>query len=123
MRTPTLVALLIVLATAVILAATNPTTQQYSVFLNASLMRALDRMEEQETSRERQIIRDVLKAEGKKVIESLARSNTVRKNFGLFSLFETNAFGIRVQVLGIASRFVPLGNEKDLSTKLGRLIL
>jgi Domain of unknown function (DUF4359) len=123
MKTANLVALLIVLATAVILAATNPTTQQYTVFLNASLVRALDRMEEQETSRERQIIRDVLKAEGKKVIESLARTNTVRKNFGLFSLFETNAFGIRVQVLGIASRFVPLENEKDLSTKLGRLIL
>jgi hypothetical protein len=122
MQTSTLIILLMVLALAVVLAATNPTTEQYSVFLNASLMRALDRMDDQGT-RDRQLVRDLLRAEGKKVIESLARTNTVRNNYGLFSIFETNAFGMRVEVVGVGFMFFPLENEQELSAKLGRLIL
>jgi hypothetical protein len=122
MNTSKLIILLLVLVLGVVLAATNPTTQQYSAFLNAALVRALDRMEAQGTH-ERHLVHDLLRAEGKMVVESLARTNTVRKNYGLFCIFETNAFGIRVEVVGVGSMFFPLENEQELSAKLGRLIL
>jgi hypothetical protein len=127
MKTASLLILVILLAAAVGLAATNPTTEQYTVFLQASLNQALNQMEEaeigSETRPEKKAIREILKSQGTKVIESLTHSNTVRRDFGLFSIFETSAFGVRVRVLGIGARFVPLEDEQALIRKLGQFIL
>jgi Domain of unknown function (DUF4359) len=127
MRTASLLVLVILLAAAVGLAATNPSTEQYTAFLQASLNRALTQMEEAESSSEtkpeKKVIREILKSQGTQVIQSLTHSNTVRRDFGLFSIFETSAFGVRVQVLGIGTRFVPLEDEEAMIRKLGRFIL
>jgi hypothetical protein len=127
MKTPSLLVLVGLLATAVGLAASNPTTEQYTAFLEASLTRALNQMAQADTAGEttpdRKLIRDLLKSQGTKVIRSLTRSNTVRRNFGLFSIFETSALGVQVQVLGIARQFVPLEDEKELLRKIGQLIM
>ena len=126
MKIVTLSILVVLLAAAVGLVATNPTTDQYTRFLEAVLSQALDKMDATETAEtpsERKLIRDLLKSQGSKVIQSLARSNTTRKDYGLFSVFETRAFGVRVQVLGIASRFMPLEDEQVLIRKLGQAIL
>jgi hypothetical protein len=116
----------LLLGVAVLLAATNPTTEQYNAFLEASLTRALERMGEdavQEATTEKKMIQDLLRTQGKKIIQSMTRSNTIRHNYGLFSIFETTALGIRVQVVGVGSRFFPLEDEKEIVRKLGQLIL
>jgi hypothetical protein len=126
MKIVALIALVLLLGVAVLLAATNPTTEQYNAFLEASLTRALERMGEdavQEATSEKKMIQDLLRTKGKKIIQSLIRSNTIRHNYGLFSIFETTALGVRVQVVGVGSRFFPLEDEKEIVRKLGQLIL
>jgi hypothetical protein len=121
-----LTVLVILLAVAVLLAATNPTTEQYSEFLEKSLARALERMGEdsaQETAHEKQMIRNVIKSQGKQVIQALTRSNTTRRNYGFFSIFETTALGVSVEVVGVANRFFPREDEQEIIKKLGRLIM
>jgi Domain of unknown function (DUF4359) len=126
MKISILLILVILLATAVGLAATNPTTEQYTVFLESSLSRALGQMDQADSAEitpDKKLIRDLLKSQGTNLIRSLTRSNTLRRDFGLFSIFETSAFGVRIQVLGIAQQFVPLEDEKELVRKLGRLMM
>jgi hypothetical protein len=121
-----LLTLILLLGIAVVLARTNPTTQQYQAFLESSLTRTLERMGEdnrQETSREKHMIRELIRSQGRKVIESVTRSNTIRHNYGLFSVYETTALGVRVRVLGIGTQFVPLEDEEAIVKKLGQLIL
>jgi hypothetical protein len=126
MKIAALVTLILLLGIAVVLAGTNPTTQQYQAFLESSLTRALERNGEdnlQETSREKQMLRELIRSQGKKVIQSVTRSNTIRHNYGLFSIFETTALGVRVQVIGVGTQFVPLEDEQEIVKKLGQLIL
>jgi len=126
MKIVALIALVLLLGVAVLLAATNPTTEQYNAFLEASLTRALERIGEdavQEATTEKKMIQDLLRTQGKKIIQSMTRSNTIRHNYGLFSIFETTALGVRVQVVGVGSRFFPLEDEKEIVRKLGQLIL
>ena len=60
----------------VALAATNPTSTQYGRFLETQLTKALARMDPQESTSQQKIMREILTTQGKKVIDSLIRSNT-----------------------------------------------
>src|SRR5688572_20117391 len=77
----------VLLAACAGLAWTKPTTQDYQALLEASLSRALDEMDQTETMREREVIRSLLRTRGQQVIDGLIRSKTIRRNFGLFSIF------------------------------------
>ena len=114
--------IVIVLSVCVALAALNPNRQQYAQFLEASLAKALERMEEQDGAPEQKVLRDVLKAEGRRIIESVAMSRTVERNYGLLTLFETRVLDVDIRVLGIAGRFIPLEREDDMAKKLGRVV-
>ena len=117
-----LLMLVLLLAVCVALAATNPTTRDYGTFLQASLSQALERMDRSEPTNQRKIIRDLLTAQGARVIESLIRSNTVRRNYGLFSIFETHAFDVRVVVVGVGRHFFPAEGQEEIAKKLGQLV-
>ena len=117
-----LLMLVLLLAVCVALAATNPTTRDYGTFLQASLSQALERMDRSEPTNQRKIIRDLLTAQGTRVIESLIRSNTVRRNYGLFSIFETHAFDVRVVVVGVGRHFFPAEGQEEIAKKLGQLV-
>ncbi len=111
------------LAVCVVLAASNPTTRDYGTFLQTSLSEALQRMDQREPTNQHKIIRDLLTAQGKRTIESLIRSNTVRRNYGLFSIFETHAFDVRVVVVGVGKHFFPIDGQEEIAKKLGQLVL
>ena len=115
--------IVIVLSLCVALAALNPNRQQYAQFLEESLAKALERMEEHDGGHEQKVLRDVLKAQGKRIIESVAMSRTIERNYGLLTVFETRVFDVDIRVLGIAGRFIPLEREDDMAKKLGRLLL
>lgn len=104
------------------LAWTNPTPQDYQALLEASLSRALDQMGPTETMRDREVIRNLLLTRGQQVIAGLLRSNTVRRNFGLFSVFVTSVEDVRVRVVGIANHFVPIDDVEVLTRKVGQLM-
>jgi hypothetical protein len=107
----------------VALAATNPTMTQYGRFLDTQLTKALVRMNPEEANSQQKIMRDILATQGKKVIDSLTRSNTVRRDYGLFSIFTTRVFQVEVAVGGVGTQFIPLDSQEELIKKLGRLML
>ena len=118
-----LVVLVILLGLCVALAATNPTSTQYGRFLETQLTKALQRMDTQDANSQQQIMRDILAQQGKKVIDSLIRSNTARRDYGLFSVFTTRVFQVEVVVIGVGTQFIPLDSQEELIKKLGRLML
>lgn len=118
-----LLALVGLLGVCVTLAATNPTSTQYGHFLETQLAKALARMDPTEATSQQQVMREILTTQGKKVIDSLIRSNTARRDYGLFSLFTTRVFQVEVVVIGVGTRFIPLDSHEDLIKKLGRLML
>ena len=113
----------VLLAACAGLAGTNPTTQDYEAFLGASLSRALEHMEQTETMRDREVIRHLLTTKGRQVIGGLIRSNTVRRNYGLFSIFDTHVVDVRVRVVGIGNSFVPIEDVEVITRKMGQLML
>jgi len=118
-----LVVLVSLLTLCVALAATNPTMTQYGRFLDTQLTKALARMNLEEGNSQQKIMRDILTTQGKKVIDSLTRSNTVRRDYGLFSIFTTRVFQVEVAVVGVGAHFIPLDSQEELIKKLGRLML
>ena len=120
----TVLAVLVSLLTVcVTLAATNPTMTQYGRFLDTQLTKALARMNAEDASSQQKVMRDILTTQGKKVIDSLTRSNTVRRDYGLFSIFTTRVFQVEVAVVGVGAHFIPLDSQDELIKKLGRLML
>jgi hypothetical protein len=118
-----LIVLVSLLTLCVALAATNPTMAQYGRFLDTELTKALARMNPEEANSQQKIMRDILTTQGKKVIDSLTRSNTVRRDYGLFSIFTTRVFQVEIAVVGVGAQFIPLDSQEELIKKLGRLML
>src|SRR5689334_15459184 len=100
-----LAVMVVVLAGAVGLALSNPTTDDYLQFVERELNGALDRMDQGMPSQEQQMIRQVFRTQGKKLIEGIVRPATVRHNWGLLSRYETRVAETRVVVVGIGGQF------------------
>ena len=113
----------VLLAACAGLAWTNPTTKDYQALLEGSLSRALDQMDRTETMRDREVLRNLLRTRGHQVLDELIRANTVRRNFGLFSIFDTRVEDVRVRVVGIANRLVPIDDVEVITRKMGQLML
>jgi hypothetical protein len=113
----------VLLAACAGLAWTNPTTQDYQALLEGSLSRALDQIGQTETMRDREVIRNLLRTRGHQVLDELIRSNTVRRNFGLFSIFDTRVEDVRVRVVGIGNRLIPIDDVEVITRKIGQLML
>jgi|KBSMisStandDraft_5_1062788.scaffolds.fasta_scaffold12254_3 hypothetical protein len=118
-----LTALVCLLALCVALAATNPTRSQYGRFLEVEVTKALQRMDPSVASDQQKIMREILASQGKKIIESLIQANTIRRNYGLFSVYTTRVFQVEISVVGVCTQFIPLDSRDELVQKLGRLIL
>ena len=125
MSTTTLAVLVVLLGICVGLAWTNPATQDYGEYLEALISQALARTDSTEPEHQQDAVRDLFKSQGKFVIKSVIRPNTIRRNYGFFSIFETRAFGVRLVVLGIGSTFIPVegDNIEEVTRKLGQIIL
>jgi hypothetical protein len=114
-----LVTLVLVLAMGVWLAATNPTTEDYQAFIEDLMAQAVERVDG--STQAGGLIRQLFKSQGKQVVEAVIRPNTLRHNYGFFSLFETRVMGARVLVVGVANRFIPVDGMDALKEKMGRL--
>jgi len=113
--------LVIVLAGAVGLAWSNPTMDDYLQFVDDELHRALDRMDQQTRSRDRQFIQGLVRSQGKNLVEGMVRPATVRKNWGLVSRYETYIVDTKVVVLGIGGRFIPISGVEEVREKIKQM--
>jgi len=83
---------------------------------------AVGRMDQTLSEQDRAMMRGLYAIQGPKLIELVLQKYTRRRNFGLFSLFESRVLEQKVVVLGVASRFVPIEGVEEATVKLGHLV-
>jgi len=110
----------VTLAVSVVLALTNPTTDQYLGFVQAKLAIAIDRMDRSTPEREGTVIRNIFRRHSKELLDSVVRPHTLRQNWGVLSRFETTVLGTRVVVIGIGNQFIPVEGVEEAVLTLGR---
>ena len=116
-----LVCLVIGLSIAVVLALTNPTTDQYLAFIQSELSQAIEHMDPSTPERERTVIQNIFRSHGRELIQGVVRTNTIRRNWGLLCRFETKIIDVHVVVVGIGGHFIPLEGVDEAVLRLGRL--
>jgi hypothetical protein len=117
-----LVIVVVLLGICVGLALTNPTSQDYGAFLRTQLELTVGRMDQSLSEQERALMRGLYATQGPKLIELVLEKYTRRRNFGLFSLFESSVLEQKVVVVGVVARFIPVEGVDEATVKLGQLI-
>ena len=110
------------LAVSVVLALTNPTTDQYLGFIQAELTKAMDRMDQSTPEREGTVVRNIFRRHSQELLNSMVRPHTMRQNWGVLSRFETTVLGNRVVVIGIGNQFIPVEGMDEAILTLGRQV-
>lgn len=108
------------LAVSVVLALTNPTTDQYLGFVQSELAKAMDRMDQSTPEREGTVVRNIFRRHSQELLNSMVRPHTMRQNWGVLSRFETTVLGTRVVVIGIGNQFIPVEGVDEAILTLGR---
>ena len=112
--------IVIVLAVSVVLALTNPTTEQYLDFVQSELNKAIDRMDRSTSEREGTVVRNIFRRHSQELLNSMVRPHTRRQNWGLLSRFETKVLDTRVVVIGIGYQFIPIEGVDEAILTIGR---
>ena len=110
------------LAVSVVLALTNPTTDQYLGFVQTELAKTMDRMDQSTPEREGTVVRNIFRRHSQELLNSMVRPHTIRQNWGVLSRFETTVLGTRVVVIGIGNQFIPLEGMDEAILTLGRRV-
>ena len=110
------------LVVSVVLALTNPTTDQYLGFMQAELAKAMDRMDQSTPEREGTVVRNIFRRHSKELLDSMVRPHTMRQNWGVLSRFETTVLGTQVVVIGIGNQFIPVQGVDEAILTLGRRV-
>ena len=117
-----LMLIVVVLATSVVLALTNPTMDQYLSFVQSKLTQAMDRMDQSTPEGERAVVRNIFRRHSQELLNSMVRPHTIRQNWGVLSRFETTVLGTRVVVIGICNQFIPVEGVDEAILTLGRRV-
>ena len=110
------------LVISVVLALTNPTTDQYLGFVQAELTKAVDRMDQSTPEREGTVVRNIFRRHSQELLNSMVRPHTMRQNWGVLSRFETTVLDTRVVVIGIGNQFIPVEGVDEAILTLGRRV-
>ena len=110
------------LVISVVLALTNPTTDQYLGFMQAELDRAMDRMDQSTPEREGTVVRNIFRRHSQELLNSMVRPHTIRQNWGVLSRFETTVLDTRLVVIGIGNQFIPVEGVDEAILTLGRRV-
>jgi hypothetical protein len=110
------------LAVSLVLALTNPTTDQYLGFIQVELTKAMDRMDQSTPEREGTVVRNIFRRHSQELLNSMVRPQTMRQNWGVLSRFETTVLGTRVVVIGIGNQFIPIEGIDEAILTLGRRV-
>jgi hypothetical protein len=110
------------LAMSVVLALTNPTTDQYLGFVQAELTKAVDRMDQSIPEREGTVVRNIFRRHSQELLNSMVRPHTIRQNWGVLSRFETTVLDTRIVVIGIGNQFIPVEGLDEAILTLGRRV-
>ena len=113
-------AAVILLSISIGLVVSNPTMDAYLLFVEAELGKAIDRSDQSHSTREQAMLRSIFRSHSHELMDTAVRPHTIRRNWGLASLYETSVFDSRIVVLGVAGYFVPLKGIDEAIVRLGR---
>ncbi len=99
----------------------NPTTDDYLLFVEGQLGKAMDRSEQNQSTREQAMLKSIFRSHSHELMETAVRPHTLRRNWGVMSIYETSVFDVRIVVLGVAGSFIPLKGIDEAILRLGRL--
>jgi hypothetical protein len=111
----------IALSLSIGLALSNPNMDAYLMFVETELGKAMDRSDQSQSTREQAMLKSIFRSHSHELMNTAVRPHTVRRNWGLMSLYETTVFDSRIVVLGIAGYFIPLKGIDEAIVRLGRL--
>ena len=111
----------IALGVSIGLALSNPTMDDYLLFVETELGKAMDRSNQSQSTREQAMLKSIFRSHSHELMNTAVRPHTVRRNWGLMSVYETTVFDSRIVVLGVAKYFIPLKGIDEAIVRLGRL--
>jgi Domain of unknown function (DUF4359) len=111
----------IALGVSIGLVLSNPNMDDYLLFIETELGKAMDRSDQGQSTREQAMLKSIFRSHSHELMNSAVRPHTVRRNWGLMSLYETTVFDSRIVVLGVAGYFIPLKGIDEAIVRLGRL--
>ena len=110
-----------VLGVSIGLVLSNPTMDDYLLFVETELGKAMDRSDQSQSTREQAMLKSIFRSHSHELMNTAVRPHTVRRNWGLMSVYETTVFDSRIVVLGVAKYFIPLKGIDEAIVRLGRL--
>jgi hypothetical protein len=110
-----------VLGVSIGLALSNPTMDDYLLFVETELGKAMDRSDQSQSTREQAMLKSIFRSHSHELMNTAVRPHTVRRNWGLMSVYETTVLDSRMVVVGVAKYFVPLKGIDEAIVRLGRL--
>ena len=110
----------IVLSISIGLVLSNPTMDAYLLFVEGELGKAMDRSEHDPLTREQAMLRSIFRSHSHELMNTAVRPHTVRRNWGVASVFHTSVFESQIVVLGIGGYFIPLKGIDEAILRLGR---
>jgi hypothetical protein len=111
----------IVLSLSIALVVSNPTLDDYLMFVEGELAKAMDRSDQSHSTREQAMLKSIFRSHSRELMETAVRPHTIRRNWGLMSVYETSLLDTRIVVLGVAGSFIPLKGIDEAIVRLGRL--
>ena len=111
----------IVLGLGVGLVLSNPTMDDYLLFVEGQLGKAMDRSEQNHSGREQAMLKSIFRSHSHELMETAVRPHTIRRNWAVMSIYETSLFDVRIVVLGACGSFIPLKGIDEAILRLGRL--
>ena len=111
----------IVLGLGVGLVLSNPTMDDYLLFVEGQLGKAMDSSEQNHSGREQAMLKSIFRSHSHELMETAVRPHTIRRNWAVMSIYETSLFDVRIVVLGAAGSFIPLKGIDEAILRLGRL--
>ena len=121
MSVPQLAIAVIVLGVSIALVLSNPTMDDYLMFIEGELGKAMDRSDQSQSTREQTMLKSIFRSHSHELMQTAVRPHTVRRNWAVMSLYETSLFETHTVVLGVAGSFVPLKGIDEAILRLGRL--
>jgi hypothetical protein len=121
MRIVQLSIVIILLSASIGLVLSNPPMEDYLVFVEAELAKAMDRSDGGDSTRERTMLKSIFRSHSHELMNTAVRPRTIRRNWGVMSLYETSVFESRIVVVGIGGYFIPLKGMDEAIIRLGRL--
>lgn len=109
------------LSLSIVLALFNPTMEDYLTFVEAELAKAIEQSDQSQPNHERHMVRSIFKSHSRELVWSVVRPHTVRKNWGLASVYDTSVLDSRILVLGICGQFIPMKGIDEAVLRIGRL--